>query len=135
MHNRYIECKVFECFIHLSSEIRIQLYKLFDPIVHTYGNVVNNKYTEILGCRLSFCLGSYFYFYWPFDMYMHAMSHLSIMGDFVNCSICSLLSRPAVPWGAVGRRWHPQILAYQFNLSQPGGSDFAPTSLQVPPDF
>ena len=41
-HNRYIECKVFECFIHLSSEIKIQLYKLFDPIVHTYGNVVND---------------------------------------------------------------------------------------------
>ena len=24
IHNRYIECKVFECFIHLSSEIKIQ---------------------------------------------------------------------------------------------------------------
>ena len=39
-------------------------------------------------------------------------------------------NRPVVPAG-----WHPQILANQLNLSQPGGTDYAPASLLAPPDL
>ena len=31
--------------------------------------------------------------------------------------------------------WHPQILADQLTLSQPGGADYALTSLLAPPNF
>ena len=38
-----------------------------------------------------------------------------------------LINRPVVPGGARGPRvpWHPQILADQLTLFQPGGSDYA----------
>ena len=36
-----------------------------------------------------------------------------------------MLLRDVVPGGAGGVQWHPQILADQLTLSQPGGTDYA----------
>ena len=66
------------------------------------------------------------------------MSHLSIMGDFVNCSICSLLRRPVIPGGVGGAMAPPDFgisvkpistgLCPQLTTGTPGFSDL-PTAL------
>ena len=36
---------------------------------------------------------------------------------------------------SLGVPWHPQILADQLTLSQPGGADYARQIILAPPDF
>ena len=53
-----------------------------------------------------------------------------VHGYFSCLNTQSCIKRPFCtgcrPWGCQGLPWHPQILADQLTLSQPGGTDYAP---------